>query len=58
LALTATVYHVDLSRGKIETKVLPSYQLARCDLATGYPTRSKLVDLGLDWLADGIPAAG
>ncbi|HEV8530644.1 MAG TPA: aldehyde ferredoxin oxidoreductase C-terminal domain-containing protein, partial [Methylomirabilota bacterium] len=33
------------------------YQLAGCDPATGYPTRAKLNDLGLDWLADKVPAA-
>ena len=32
------------------------YQLAGCDPATGYPTRAKLVDLGLDWLAEKIVA--
>ena len=33
------------------------YQLAGCDPATGYPTRAKLTALGLDWLADKVPAA-
>jgi aldehyde:ferredoxin oxidoreductase len=33
------------------------YRLAGCDPATGYPTRARLHDLGLDWLADSIPAA-
>ena len=33
------------------------YGLAGCDPATGYPTRAKLADLGLDWLADKVPAA-
>jgi len=32
------------------------YQLAGCDPATGYPTRAKLADLGLDWVADRVPA--
>jgi len=27
------------------------YQLSGCDPETGYPTRAKLADLGLDWLA-------
>jgi hypothetical protein len=30
--------------------------MAGCDPATGYPTRAKLADLGLDWVADKIPA--
>jgi aldehyde:ferredoxin oxidoreductase len=33
------------------------YQLAGCDPATGYPTRSRLAGLGLEWLADAIPVA-
>jgi aldehyde:ferredoxin oxidoreductase len=33
------------------------YHLAGCDPATGYPTRAKLADLGLEWLAEKIPAA-
>jgi aldehyde:ferredoxin oxidoreductase len=33
------------------------YELAGCDPATGYPTRAKLADLGLEWLADTMPAA-
>jgi aldehyde:ferredoxin oxidoreductase len=32
------------------------YRLAGCDPATGYPTRAKLADLGLGWVADAIPA--
>ena len=32
------------------------YLLAGCDAATGYPTRAKLTELGLDWLADQVPA--
>ncbi len=32
------------------------YQLAGCDPATGYPTRAKLADLGLDWVADKLPS--
>ncbi len=32
------------------------YQLAGCDPATGYPTLSKLADLGLEWLAEKVPA--
>ena len=31
------------------------YQLAGCDPATGYPTRAKLADLGLDWVAEKLP---
>jgi aldehyde:ferredoxin oxidoreductase len=33
------------------------YALAGCDPATGYPTQARLVGLGLEWLADAIPAA-
>jgi aldehyde:ferredoxin oxidoreductase len=33
------------------------YRLAGCDPATGYPTRAKLAALGLDWVAEQIPAA-
>ena len=32
------------------------YQIAGCDPATGYPTRAKLTDLDLEWLADMVPA--
>ena len=32
------------------------YQLSGCDAGTGYPTRDKLSDLGLDWLAEKVPA--
>ena len=34
---------------------MQDYQLARCEPATGYPTRAKLANLGLDWLAEQIP---
>jgi aldehyde:ferredoxin oxidoreductase len=30
------------------------YQLAGCDPATGYPTRAKLADLGLEWVSEQI----
>mgnify|MGYP001582125925 CR=1 FL=1 len=33
------------------------YRLAGCDPATGYPTRAKLAELGLEWVAEKIPAA-
>jgi aldehyde:ferredoxin oxidoreductase len=33
------------------------YRLAGCDPATGYPTRAKLAELDLGWVADAIPAA-
>jgi len=33
------------------------YRLAGFDPATGYPTRAKLADLGLEWAAEKIPAA-
>jgi aldehyde:ferredoxin oxidoreductase len=32
------------------------YALAGCDPATGYPSRARLGDLGLDWLAEQVPA--
>jgi aldehyde:ferredoxin oxidoreductase len=32
------------------------YQLAGFDPVTGYPTRAKLATLGLDWLAETVPA--
>src|SRR5262245_33911343 len=95
VALTATVLHVDLSRGTVDTRTIPEdtyrkypggsalaaylllqntsagadplgpanalvmaehardtyYHLSGCDPETGYPTRAKLADLGLDWLA-------
>jgi aldehyde:ferredoxin oxidoreductase len=28
------------------------YRLAGCDPATGYPTRARLTELGLDWAAE------
>lgn len=33
------------------------YELAGCDPATGYPTRSRLADLGLEWMAEKMPGA-
>jgi aldehyde:ferredoxin oxidoreductase len=33
------------------------YQLSGCDPATGYPTRARLGQLGLDWLAEQVPAS-
>jgi aldehyde:ferredoxin oxidoreductase len=33
------------------------YELAGCDPATGYPTRSRLTDLGLEWVAEKMPGA-
>jgi len=32
------------------------YRLAGCDPDTGYPTRARLADLGLEWVAEKIPA--
>jgi aldehyde:ferredoxin oxidoreductase len=32
------------------------YQLAGCDPETGYPSRGKLGELGLEWLAERIPS--
>ena len=37
--------------------MLVLFALAGCDPSTGYPTRAKLTDLGLEWLADTMPAA-
>ncbi len=34
------------------------YELAGCDPSTGYPTRTKLSQLGLDWLGEKLSAAG
>ena len=31
------------------------YELAGCDPATGYPTRSRLADLGLEWVVEPLP---
>ncbi len=33
------------------------YALAGCDPATGYPTRSRLADLGLEWVTETLPGA-
>jgi aldehyde:ferredoxin oxidoreductase len=33
------------------------YRLAGFDTATGYPSRAKLAELGLDWVADSVPAS-
>jgi aldehyde:ferredoxin oxidoreductase len=33
------------------------YQLAGCDPETGYPSRGKLGELGLEWLAERIPSS-
>jgi len=49
---------VAVTHGEIDRARAAYYQLAGCDPATGYPTRAKLADLGLDWLADQIPAGG
>ena len=32
------------------------YRLAGCDPSTGHPTRAKLRGLGLDWVAEKVPA--
>ncbi len=34
------------------------YRLAGCDPDTGYPTRARLTELGLEWVAEQIPVAG
>jgi aldehyde:ferredoxin oxidoreductase len=33
------------------------YALAGCDPATGYPTRSRLAELGLEWVTETLPGA-
>ncbi len=48
---------VALTKEEFERARESYYQLAGCDPATGYPTRAKLGELGLDWLAEKIPAA-
>jgi aldehyde:ferredoxin oxidoreductase len=47
---------VALTREEFERARDAYYRLAGCDPATGYPTRAKLVDLGLGWLAETVRA--
>ena len=46
---------VALTTDEFEHARTTYYRLAGCDPATGYPTRAKLADLGLEWLADKMP---
>ena len=48
---------VALTQEEFERAREEYYRLAGCDPATGYPTRAKLGELGLDWLVDSVPAA-
>ena len=56
LAGTGPTAGVALTGEEFERARASYYQMAGCDPATGYPTRAKLADLGLDWVADKIPA--
>jgi len=56
LAGTGPTAGVALTSDEFERARASYYQMAGCDPATGYPTRAKLADLGLDWVADKIPA--
>jgi aldehyde:ferredoxin oxidoreductase len=47
---------VALTAEEFERARAQYYRLAGCDPDTGYPTRARLDALGLDWLADAIPA--
>jgi aldehyde:ferredoxin oxidoreductase len=48
---------VALTAGEFEHARDTYYRLAGCDPDTGYPTRARLADLGLEWVAEQIPAA-
>ncbi len=48
---------VALTTEEFERARAAYYRLAGCDPDTGYPTRGRLAELGLDWLAEQIPAA-
>jgi len=47
---------VALTAGEFEHARDTYYRLAGCDPDTGYPTRARLADLGLEWVAEQIPA--
>jgi aldehyde:ferredoxin oxidoreductase len=47
---------VALTTGEFEHARDSYYRMAGFDPATGHPTRAKLADLGLDWIADQLPA--
>jgi aldehyde:ferredoxin oxidoreductase len=44
---------VHMTSQEFETARAKYYELAGCDPATGYPTKSKLTELGLDWVGAG-----
>jgi len=48
---------VALTAEEFERARAEYYRLAGCAPDTGYPTRDRLAELGLDWLAEQIPAA-
>jgi aldehyde:ferredoxin oxidoreductase len=43
---------VALTREEFERARETDYRLAGCDPATGHPTRAKLTELGLGWIAE------
>ena len=47
---------VALTHEEFERARAEYYRLAGCDPATGYPTRAKLGELGLDWVGEKVPA--
>ena len=49
---------VALTTGEFEHARDTYYRLAGCDPDTGYPTRARLTELGLEWVAEQIPVAG
>jgi aldehyde:ferredoxin oxidoreductase len=48
---------VALTTGEFEHARDTYYRLAGCDPDTGYPTRARLADLGLEWVGEQVPAA-
>ena len=48
---------VALTAEEFERARATYYRLSGCDPATGYPTPAKLAELGLDWVAEKLPAA-
>ena len=49
---------VALTTGEFEHARDTYYRLAGCDPDTGYSTRARLTELGLEWVAEQIPVAG
>ena len=41
-----------LTQEEFERARAAYYELAGCDPATGYPTRAKLGELGLEWVGE------